>query len=133
VLYAVGRYGGRPVVLRWGRVLRVGPDDLDRAEGWFGRFGDRVVLGARVVPLARSVVSIPAGMMRMPLARFCVLTTIGSLVWNLVLVGAGYQLGANWERVSSVVGRYSDVAAVLVGFALVIGLFWLLRRRRAAA
>jgi membrane protein DedA with SNARE-associated domain len=133
VLYAVGLYGGRPLVERWGKVLRVGPADLDRAEGWFNRFGDRVVLGARVIPLARSVVSIPAGMMRMPLLRFCVLTTIGSLVWNLVLVGAGYQLGARWEQVSDVVGRYSNVAVVLIAFALVIGLFWLLRRRRKPA
>ncbi len=133
ILYAVGRYGGRPLVERWGTILRVGAADLDRAEGWFGRFGDRVVLGARVVPLARSVVSIPAGMMRMPLVRFTVLTTIGSLVWNLVLVGAGYQLGANWERVSDIAGRYSDAAVVVIALCLVIGLFWLLRRRRAAA
>lgn len=133
VLYALGRYGGRALVLRWGRVLRVAPADLDRAEGWFDRHGDRVVLGARVVPLARSVVSIPAGMMRMPLARFVILTTLGSLLWNLVLVGAGHQLGANWDRVASVVGRFSDVMLVVAVFSLVTGLIWLIRRRRSAA
>lgn len=129
VLYAIGRFGGRPVVLRWGRLLRVGEADLDRSEGWFGRWGDWVVLGGRVVPLARSLVSIPAGTLRMPLVRFTVLTTIGSLVWNLVLVGAGYALGRRWEQVAEVVGRYSDVAAVLVVAAIAAGVVLLLRRR----
>lgn len=135
VLYAIGRAGGRPLVLRWGWVLRVDGTDLDRAEGWFRRWGDWVVLGARVVPLARSVVSIPAGTMRMPLGRFLLLTTAGSAVWNTLLVGLGWQLGANWEEVSDVVGRASKVVLVLAVLAVVAAVAWLLRRgrRRAAA
>lgn len=132
VLYALGRFGGRPLVLRFGRVLRVGEADLDRADAWFGRWGDRVVLAGRMVPLARSIVSIPAGTMRMPLARFTVLTALGSLVWNLVLIGAGYQLGARWEEVSRLVSRYSVVAYVLFVLAAGAAVVWLLRRRRAA-
>ena len=130
LLYAIGRYGGRAAVLRWGGVLRVREPDLVRSEGWFQRWGDWVVLGGRIVPLARSLVSIPAGMLRMPLIRFTLLTTIGSLLWNIALIAAGYQLGRRWEDVSRVVGRYSDVAAVVVVIALVGGLGWLLRRRR---
>jgi len=129
VLYAIGLFGGRAVVLRWGRVLRVREADLARSEGWFERWGDWVVLVGRIVPLARSLVSIPAGMLRMPLVRFTLLTTIGSLVWNIVLITAGYQLGRQWEDVARVVGRYSDIAALAVAIALVGGLFWLLRRR----
>ncbi|MGH2758648.1 MAG: DedA family protein [Actinomycetota bacterium] len=129
VLYAVGRFGGRPVVLRWGRVLRVGEADLGRSEAWFDRWGDWVVLGGRVVPLARSLVSIPAGLTRMGIGRFSLLTAAGSLVWNVVLVGAGYALGSRWEDVSRVVGRYSDVAALVVIAVLAVGLYWLLRRR----
>lgn len=135
-LYAVGRYGGRALVLRWGPVLRVTERDLARAEGWFDRWGDWVVLGARVVPIARSVVSIPAGFARMPLLRFSLLTAAGSTVWNLMLVGAGQQLGANWERVTEVVDAYSTVALVLFAILCAAGLWWLLRRRaraRAAA
>ena len=131
VLYALGRWGGRGVVLRFGRVLRVGERELDRADRWFERWGDRVVLGGRVVPLARSVVSIPAGTMRMPLLRFTVLTTIGSLVWNLVLVGAGYQLGARWEEVSRLVSGYSTVVYGLFAVGLVAVAIWLWRRRRS--
>ena len=132
MLYALGRYGGRPAVLRWGGVLRVREPELDRAERWFDRFGDRVVLAGRVIPLARSIVSIPAGTMRMPLVRFSLLTAIGSLVWNLVLITAGYQLGARWEQVSDLVSRYSAVASVLIGLGLVAAVAWLWRRRRSA-
>lgn len=133
ILYAVGRYGGRPAVLRWGRVLRVTPADLDRAERWSDRWGDWVVLGARVVPIARSVVSIPAGIACMPVLRFTALTALGSLVWNLLLVGAGYQLGARWEEVSAVADSYSDVALVLFAAGAVLVVAWLIRRRRRAA
>jgi len=132
LLYAVGRFGGRALVFRWGRVLRVGPADLERAERWFDRWGDWVVLGARIVPIARSVVSIPAGLARMPLIRFSLLTTFGSMVWNLILISAGHQLGVNWEEVSDFVARYSDVMLVLtVGLALA-AVIWLVRRRRRA-
>lgn len=129
VLFALGRYGGRPAVLRWGRVLRVGPAELERSEGWFRRWGDWVVLGARVVPLARSVVSVPAGLMRMPLLRFSLLTAVGSLLWNVLLVGAGYLLGRRWADVSRIVGRYSDITVLIVGMLLLAGVLWVLRRR----
>jgi membrane protein DedA with SNARE-associated domain len=133
VLYWLGRYGGRPAVVRWGKILRVTDRELEVSEGWFARWGTWVVLVARVVPLARSVVSIPAGMMRMPLGRFVLLTTFGSLLWNVLLIGAGHQLGDNWERVSELVGRYSD----LVLLAAVVGVLgagiWLFRRRGSGA
>jgi membrane protein DedA with SNARE-associated domain len=89
LLYGMGRWGGRGLILRYGKWLRVGPEDLSRAEGWFARYGDAVVLVARVVPFARSVVSIPAGTARMGLARFTVLTAAGAATWNAVLIGAG--------------------------------------------
>jgi membrane protein DedA with SNARE-associated domain len=129
ILYWIGRRGGRPLVLRHGRMLRVSAADLDRAEGWFTRRGDWVVLLGRLVPLARSVVSIPAGTLRMPLPRFLVLTTIGSAVWNTVLVSAGWLLGAEWEAVEGVMGPASRViAVVLVAAALVAAFLWWRRR-----
>ena len=131
ILYWIGLKGGRALVLRHGRVLRVGERDLDRAERWFEHWGDWVVLGARVVPIARSVVSIPAGFARMPLVRFTLLTALGSLVWNLILVSAGYQLGANWEEVSDWAARYSDVMKVAAVLALLAGIHWVFRRRRS--
>lgn len=131
ILYALGRWGGRAVVLRYGRVLRVTENDLDRAEGWFERYGDAVVLFGRMVPLGRSVVSIPAGMLKMPVWRFTLLTTIGSALWNMLLVGAGWFLGANWERVSAIVGSISN-AVFLIALVVVVTLaiYWFRRPRR---
>jgi membrane protein DedA with SNARE-associated domain len=133
ILYAIGLYGGRPAVLKWGSVLRVGEKDLDRAERWFERWGDWVVLGARVIPLARSVVSIPAGMMRMSLLRFSLLTAAGSLVWNVALVFAGKQLGANWEDVGGAIETYALPIRIVLVLGVLAGVAWLLRRRAAAA
>lgn len=129
ILYMIGRCGGRPLVLRYGRLLRVSTRDLDRAESWFARYGDAVVLGARVIPFARSVVSIPAGTLEMPLLRFTVLTTVGSALWNALLIGGGYLLGANWEQVSTWAGAYSDVILVLIAVAIVLYLTLRLPRR----
>lgn len=131
ILYAVGRYGGRPAVDRWGRVLRVSNADVDRAERWFDRWGDWVVLFSRMVPLVRSVVSIPAGILEMPLIRFIALTALGSMLWNILLVGAGYQLGSRWEEVSALISQFSDVMKVVAVLALVAAVVWLLLRRRS--
>lgn len=128
VLYALGRWGGRRVVLRYGHWLRVDEKALGQAEGWFRRYGDWVVLFARVVPVARSIVSIPAGTMEMPVGRFVLLTTLGSAVWNSILIGAGVVLGANWQAVEGWMGSYSNV--VLVVAAVAVALFLLLRHFR---
>jgi membrane protein DedA with SNARE-associated domain len=128
ILYALGRYGGRGLVLRYGSWLRVSATELERAEGWFRRYGGWVVLGARVVPFARSIVSIPAGTMQMPLIRFTVLTALGSGAWNALLIGAGVSLGANWTRISGWIGSYSEVVLILL--AGVAALFLVLRHRR---
>ncbi|MGI8866193.1 MAG: DedA family protein [Rubrobacteraceae bacterium] len=119
VLYGLGRWGGRPLVLRFGRVLRVTERELDRAERWFDRFGSAVVLFARMLPGARSVVSIPAGTLQMPLGRFTVLTVAGSALWNTLLIGAGYLLGENWSRVEGAVGSISNVLVVIVLISVV--------------
>jgi membrane protein DedA with SNARE-associated domain len=131
ILYALGRWGGRAVVLRYGRLLRVTEHDLDRAEGWFDKYGDAVVFFARMVPLARSVVSIPAGMLEMPVLRFTFLTTLGSALWNTLLVGAGWFLGANWERVFAIVGSISNAVLIVALVAIVVlAIYWLRRPRR---
>jgi len=129
ILYSFGRYGGRKLVLRYGRFLRVDEDGLDRADAWFRRYGDWVVLFARVVPFARSIVSIPAGTMNMPVVRFVALTAMGSCAWNALLIGAGMILGANWQRVETWVGSYSNtVLIVVVAAAAIVLLLRQLRR-----
>ena len=130
VLYALGRWGGRGLILRYGRVLRVKEADLDRADEWFDRYGWAVVLFGRMVPGVRSLVSIPAGLSEMPLGRFVLLTALGSGVWNALLIGIGWLLGENWSRVASVVGSVSNVfLALLAVTAFVLGVWWWRRRR----
>lgn len=129
ILYALGRWGGRNLILRNGRYLRVKEADLDRAEGWFDKYDEWVVLFGRMVPGVRSVVSIPAGMLRTPFLRFVLLTTAGSAAWNTLLLGAGWYLGENWQQIEGFVGSLSNFVLVLVAVALVAAAIWWWRRR----
>jgi len=131
LLYEAARHGGRPFAHRFLRTARIGAEKLEEAERWFARRGALVVLLGRFVPGVRSVVSLPAGLLRMPRATFLALTLLGSAIWNCLLVGAGYALGSQWERVSEVIGPLSTplLVAVVGGAAGV--LLWLgLRGRR---
>lgn len=96
--WAVGLYGGRPLLERHGRWLHVTPDRLDRAEAWFRRWDNLGVLLGRVTPIVRSFVSIPAGVFEMRLAPYTLLTLVGSAVWAFAIAGAGYGLGASYKR-----------------------------------
>ncbi len=128
-LYALGRWGGRGLILRYGRVLRVKDFDLDRAEDWFDRYVGAVVLFGRMVPGLRSLVSTPAGLSEMPLSRFVLLTALGSGVWNTLLIGSGWLLGENWSQVAGVVGSISDPALALLAIAAVVAVcIWCWRR-----
>jgi membrane protein DedA with SNARE-associated domain len=99
--------------------------DLDRGQRIFDRHGGKVVLLGRCVPVVRSLVSIPAGIVRMPLPRFLLLTAIGSGVWNALFIGLGWYLGDQWDRVQTWLG---PVTYVVLGLALV-GLVWLAVRK----
>jgi membrane protein DedA with SNARE-associated domain len=129
ILYALGRWGGRSLILRYGRFLRVKEADLDRAEGWFDKYDQWVILFGRMVPGVRSVVSIPAGMLRTPFLQFVLLTTAGSAAWNALLLGAGWYLGENWQQIQGIVGSVSNFVLILVAVALVCAAIWWWRRR----
>ncbi len=118
ILYAVGRWGGRTAILRYGRILRFTNKDLDRADDWFERYGAWIVLFARLIPGIRSVISVPAGALKMPLLQFTLLTTAGSALWNTLLISLGMFLGRNWPVVSERVGALSDVVLVATAVAV---------------
>lgn len=123
VLYGIAALIGperlHAFVVRFGRWFTIKETDLVRAEDWFDRRSDVAVLVGRCVPIIRSIVSVPAGFRRMPMVRFVVLTTLGSLVWNCALVGAGAALGDNWEEVGDWVGLFQLVViVVIVGLVL---------------
>ena len=126
-LYEAARHGGRPFAHRFLRFGRLEPEKLEQAEEWFARRGAVVVLVGRCVPGVRSLVSLPAGVLRMPRWEYLLFTLVGSAVWNTILVGTGYLLGAQWQRVSHLIGPLSTpllIAAVLgvAGFLLWRGL-----------
>ena len=128
--WAVGLYGGRPYLERHGRWLHVTPAKLDRAEAWFTRHGDAAVLIARVMPVVRSFISIPAGIAGMALPRYTLLTIPGSAVWCFAIAGVGVALGTGWERFHHG-WRYADYAVLALVVAGVLFLVWRARQKRA--
>jgi membrane protein DedA with SNARE-associated domain len=131
-LYGLGRWLGeaviRSILRRWGNLLTVHESDYDRALRYFQRYGDAIIFFGRLIPLVRSIVSIPAGANKMPLPKFIAWTTLGSALWNGVLAFAGMELGANWEQVIHFIEQYQNV---VVGGLVVAGLafgFFMARR-----
>jgi membrane protein DedA with SNARE-associated domain len=124
--YAIG-YFGRVDLIERNRLFHVNPEWLRRTEGWFERYGDATVFFSRMLPIVRTFVSLPAGVAKMPLLRFSVLTTLGSIPWVLALALLGQSVGDNWESWRHNLGYldYVVAAAILGGIA-----WWLLKRRR---
>jgi membrane protein DedA with SNARE-associated domain len=120
--WAIGLYGGRPLVERRGRLLHLGPERFTQAERWFDRHDRWAVLLGRVTPVVRSFVSIPAGIFEMPLGPYTLFTLIGSALWAFAFAAIGYAVGSNYERFH----HFFDIALV-VGAALLV--LYLVARR----
>jgi membrane protein DedA with SNARE-associated domain len=131
IAYEVGRYAGRPFVDRFGKWVLLTHKDLDAAERWFAKWGDFSVFIGRVIPVVRTVISVPAGLAKMRRGHFAVLTTLGATVWVGVLTGVGYALGKNWEHVAGAfkVAQYPIIGIILV--LIVVGFTHRIRVVRA--
>lgn len=128
VAYAVGRGGRLELLERHGSKLHMGPAQIARADRWFQRFGQPVVLFGRLIPLIRAFVSLPAGIARMPLGRFTVLSLLGSLPWVLALAFAGHALGSDWTSVRKAF-QYADYAILAL---VVLAIVYAVVRRRGS-
>jgi membrane protein DedA with SNARE-associated domain len=134
VAWAVGRYGGQPLLRRLSegrlgrRLLR--ENDLDRAIAWFDRHGNKAVLIGRLLPVVRTFISLPAGIAGMPALRFGVYTTLGCLPWTTALAVAGYAVGKNWESIVNAFHGPTYIIAAVVLVALVILAWRYVRSRR---
>jgi membrane protein DedA with SNARE-associated domain len=119
--YSFGEHRVRAIIRSWGRWLGFKEEDVDKADEWFDTYGGIAVMTGRVVPIIRSLISIPAGLRKMAMGKFIFFTTLGSLTWNSLLIGAGWILGDNWEQVEHYVEylQYVVIAAVLI-----IGVLW---------
>ncbi len=129
VLYGVGRLLSRErmrrlVSGRVGRILCLKPADIDRADAWFQKKGTKTVFFCRFIPVVRSLISIPAGMSRMDLPVFFLYTTVGSVIWNTVLICLGAALGESWGKIAYLVGEYSHIMLIILSISAVSALIW---------
>ena len=125
----IGKRGGRPFLERNGRWFHLSHAKLERAERWFDRWDAWAVFVGRMTPVARSFISIPAGVFESPFPRYNVLTLAGNTIWCVVLAGAGWALGSNWTKLHHDF-RYLEIL-VAVGIVAFVA-YWVVRRRRAA-
>ncbi len=130
IAYGVSARWGEPVLLGPGRYIGIHPHHLELADGWFKRWGLVAVLVGRVLPVVRTYISFPAGLARVQLVRFSVLTFVGALPWCAALALVGYVLGRNYERISGPLEKGAIVVALLVAIVIVI---WYVRGRSEAA
>ncbi|WP_434993981.1 DedA family protein [Arthrobacter sp. Ld5] len=131
-LYALGAWLGRDRMRRLvSRVPLIDLEDVDRVEDWFNRHGYQAVFFGRMIPLFRSLVSIPAGIERMPVGKFLLLTTAGSLIWNSIFVLAGFYLGENWHIVEQYAGTFQRIVIVAVILFLLYFVVTKVRKYRA--
>ena len=114
------------IVDKYGKWLRLKREDIDKSQEWFDNHGNKTVFFCRFIPLIRSLISIPAGMAKMSMKVFLLLTTLGSLIWNTVLIYLGSSIGDNWEVIVEYMDVYSNVAYALIAivFLTVCYLFY---------
>ena len=115
--YALGYWGGRPLVVRYGRYILVTEEDVDRFDHWFQRWGDYVSFVSRILPIVRTFISFPAGVFKIHFVKFTALTFIGSFIWCAALGLVGWALGDQWEQILGIMGpaKYPIVALILIG------------------
>lgn len=118
------------IVDRWGHILRVTKKDIHKADAWFDKYGYWTVLFCRMVPLIRSLISIPAGMSNMKFPLFLLFTTIGTLIWNVILVSVGAALGESWEDITNFMDIYSNIAYTLIGIGIIVFVIWFIRKKK---
>ena len=133
IAYAIGYYGGKPFVDRWGKYVLLRPHHLETAQGWFDRWGAPVVFFGRMIPIVRTFISLPAGFGKMKFWKFTLFTVLGCIPWVAMLAFVGKGLGANWEKIKPYL-HYADFLVVVVLVALVawaVARYWRRARRTA--
>ena len=136
VAYAIGAWGGRPFLERYGKYLLIRQHEIELADHFFERYGAATAFFSRLLPIVRTFISFPAGVARMPLGTFIVYSTAGAFLWSMLLVFAGVQLGARWVDIRHALQPFDLAIAVAVVGAVALFIWWRLgmpgRRRRSA-
>jgi len=118
--YGVGAWGGRPLVMKYGRYILISQKDLERADRFFAKHGDMATFVARLLPVIRTFISLPAGIARMDFWKFLFYSFAGSLPWCFFLAWIGFELGERWKEVQAIFHKLD----FLVGAAILLGILW---------
>lgn len=136
ILYALGRFLDKNkiyfLVEKFGKILRLTREDIDKAYVWFEKNGNLTVFFCRFIPLIRSLISIPAGMSKMNFSSFVTLTTLGTFIWNFVLIYVGAKVGESWETIVSYMDIYSNFIYALIILTFCLFVFKLYKRKNKA-
>ena len=124
IAYAIGAYGGRPFLERWGRYLLIRPHEIEIADRFFRDHGAITVFVGRLLPIVRTFISFPAGVTRMPLGRFIAYSTAGAVPWSIALVYAGTLLGSSWKDIRHALQPFDLLIAVVVVLGFLLLLWW---------
>lgn len=134
LLYGVGRLLDvqrlEKIIDRYGYILRLTKEDIHKADAWFDKYGIWTVFFCRMIPLIRSLISIPAGMSNMNFPLFLVFTTAGTLIWNTVLVNLGAAVGASWKDIVAYMDIFSTVTYIILGLVFLFVLVWYMKKRK---
>ena len=136
IAYAIGAWGGRPFLERYGKYLLIRPHEIELAERFFDRWGAPTAFLSRLLPIVRTFISFPAGVARMPLGKFIAYSTAGAFIWSILLIYAGTVLGASWTDIRHALQPFDLAIAVAVVLAGLAFLWWRLGmpgRRRPSA
>jgi membrane protein DedA with SNARE-associated domain len=131
IAYAIGLYGGRPFIDRYGKYVLLRHHHVELAERWFARYGPLAVFFSRMIPIVRTFISLPAGIARMPFWKFTLYTVLGCLPWVFMLGWLGTRLGSNWEKIRPYL-HYADYVVVAALVVVVVWAVWKWRRGRKA-
>ncbi|WP_353463357.1 DedA family protein [Mammaliicoccus sciuri] len=136
ILYWIGRILNveriERIIEKWGKYLRLTKEDVRKADAWFDKYGPWTVFFCRFIPLIRSLISVPAGMSGMNQWLFLVLTTIGTLIWNLVLVMVGAKVGDNWHQIVNYMDVYSHFMYAVIAIGIIVFVIWFIRKKKVS-
>ena len=135
ILYYIGKILNKErlkkiITSKPGKLLRLKPEDIDKADEWFDTKGNKTVFFCRFIPVIISLISIPAGMSEMPIKKFLIYTTLGSLIWNAALTIAGSIVGENWTSILEIMDNYSHIIVILLAIIFVIAIIIFYSKRR---
>lgn len=133
ILYLLGSIFDRKtwekIITKYGKYLRLKTEDIEKAENWFEKHGNKTVFFCRFIPLIRSLISIPAGMAKMKITHFILLTTAGTLIWNTVLIYLGSRIGEQWEEIVAYMDIYSNAAYTVIAIVGISVIVWFYKKR----